>query len=58
VESPAGTYRDALLTRDTTPLEPELVELRFYAPGIGPVLTLQSSGGTERKELVETTRTG
>ena len=40
------------------PLEPDLVELKFYAPGIGPVLTLESSGGAGREQLIETTRTG
>jgi hypothetical protein len=55
---PTGIYTGALLTRDTTALEPDLVELKFYAPGIGPVLTLESSGGAGREELVGTTRTG
>jgi hypothetical protein len=55
---PTGTYTGAMLTRDTTALEPDLVELKFYAPGIGPVLTLESSGGAGREELVETNRTG
>jgi hypothetical protein len=55
---PTGIYKGALLTRDTTKLEPDLVELKFYAPGIGPVLTLESSGGAGREELVESTRTG
>ena len=55
---PTGIYTGAMLTRDTTALEPDLVELKFYAPGIGPVLTLESSGGAGREELVETTRTG
>ena len=56
VEAPAGRYTGALLTRDTTPLEPEIAELKFYAPGVGPVLVLQSSGGSSREALVETTR--
>ena len=55
---PTGIYTGALLTRDTTRLEPDLVELKFYVPGIGPVLTLESSGGAGREELVETSRTG
>jgi hypothetical protein len=57
VEVPAGTYTGALLTRDTTPLQPEASELKFYAPGIGPVLVVQVSGGTSREALIETTRT-
>jgi hypothetical protein len=27
-------------------------ELKFYAPGVGPVLTLDTSGGDGREELV------
>lgn len=34
------------------------VELKFYAPGIGPVLALDISGGAVREELVETSRAG
>jgi hypothetical protein len=58
VEAPTGRYTGALLTRDTTPLEPEIAELKFYAPGVGPVLILQSSGGSSREALVESTRRG
>ncbi|GAB3305800.1 hypothetical protein GCM10027451_12370 [Geodermatophilus aquaeductus] len=56
VQAPAGSWTGALLTRDTTPLEPDVSELKFYAPGIGPVLVLQVSGGTGREALVESTR--
>ena len=56
VETPTGRYTDALLTRDTTPLEPDIAELKFYAPGVGPVLAVQVSGGSGREALVETTR--
>ena len=55
VETPTGRYDDALLTRETTPLEPDVAELKFYAPGIGPVLALQTAGGSAREQLVETT---
>ena len=58
VEVPTGRYTDALLTRDTTPLEPEVSELKFYAPDVGPVMALQVSGGTSREVLVESTRAG
>ena len=58
VAVPAGRYTDALLTRDTTPLEPEVSELKFYAPDVGPVMALQVSGGTSREVLVESTRAG
>ncbi len=46
------TYDHVLKTRDFTPLEPEVKEFKFYAPGIGVVLELE---GSERVELVEHT---
>jgi hypothetical protein len=53
VEVPTGRYSDALLTRETTALEPDVAELKFYVPGVGQVLTLQTSGGSEREALTE-----
>jgi hypothetical protein len=53
VQTPTGTYTGALLTRETTALEPDVAELKFYVPGVGQVLTLQTSGGSEREALVE-----
>ena len=35
VQTPAGRFRGCLRTRETTPLEPEEVEFKSYAPGIG-----------------------
>lgn len=52
-QTPTGTYTGALLTRDTSPLEPELVELKWYARGVGPVLTLTPSGEQTREQLVQ-----
>jgi hypothetical protein len=51
-QTDSGTYDGALLTRDTTPLEPDLVELKWYVPGVGPVLTLTPSGEVTREQLV------
>jgi hypothetical protein len=48
----AGFYERTLMTKDLVPLEPKVQELKFYAPGVGPVLTLDSSGGNGREELV------
>jgi hypothetical protein len=53
VQTPTGTYTGALLTRETTALEPDVAELKFYVPGVGQVLTLQTSGGSEREALTE-----
>ena len=53
VEVPSGRYSNALLTRDTTTLEPDVVEYKLYAPGIGPVLVVDISGGAAREALVK-----
>src|SRR5829696_2233933 len=53
VEVPAGRYINALLTRDTTNLEPDVVEYKLYAPDIGPVLAVDISGGAAREALVK-----
>ncbi len=50
---PAGLYRDALLTKDTITIEPDVVEYKLYAPEVGPVLVLGVSGGGGREELVK-----
>ena len=34
---PAGDFSDCLVTRETTPLEPGVVETKTYAPGIGMI---------------------
>jgi hypothetical protein len=52
-EVPAGSFESLLLTKDYTPLEPEVLEYKLYAPGVGPVLVLGVSGGGDREELVE-----
>jgi hypothetical protein len=53
VDTTAGHYPDAILTRDTTPLEPDVLEYKLYARGVGPVLTLTVSGGSGREELIK-----
>jgi hypothetical protein len=52
VETPFGHFADAVLTKDLTPLEPRVVEYKLYAPGVGPVLTLDVSGESGREELI------
>ena len=51
-EVPAGRYRRALMTRETNPLEPDVLEFKFYARGVGPVLAISVSGGSDREELL------
>ncbi|MFC6285326.1 hypothetical protein ACFP3Q_04110 [Nocardioides sp. GCM10027113] len=55
VDVVAGHYDDVLVTRDTITIEPDVLEYKFYAPGVGPVLTLGLSGGLGREELTELT---
>jgi hypothetical protein len=49
---PYVTYDHVLQTRNFTPLEPNLVEEKFYAQGVGPVLEITVTGGSDRTELL------
>lgn len=51
-EVPYGHFARVVLTKDLAPLEPRALEHKFYAPGIGPVLTLDVSGASGREELI------
>ena len=51
-EVPAGHFRRVLMTRDVNPLEPKVLEFKFYARGVGPVLAVSVSGGSDREELI------
>jgi hypothetical protein len=51
-EVPFGFFSRALMTRDENPLEPRILEYKFYARGVGPVLAVSVSGGSDREELV------
>jgi hypothetical protein len=51
-EVPQGSFDGVLKTKDLNPLEPDLVENKFYAKGVGPVLAVTVSGGSDREELV------
>jgi hypothetical protein len=53
VQVPTGHYRRALLTKDTSTIEPTVVEYKLYAPGVGPALALSISGGSSREELIK-----
>jgi hypothetical protein len=56
IEVPFGSYDDVLMTRDWTPLEPDVLEHKFYAKGVGPILALGLSGGVGREELISFSR--
>jgi len=51
---PFGYFKKGrvLMTRDLNPLEPKILEYKFYARGIGPVLAIGVSGGSDREELL------
>src|SRR5215210_8002511 len=49
---PFGHFRRVLMTREDNPLEPRVLEFKFYARGVGPVLAVSVSGGSDREELV------
>ena len=51
VDVPHGEFRDVLMTKDWTPLQPEVLEHKFYAKGIGPVLVIDVTGDG-REELL------
>ena len=52
-DAPVGHFTDVLLTWDTITIEPDVAELKFYAPGVGPVLVLGVAGGpAAREELI------
>jgi hypothetical protein len=51
-EVPLGHFKPALMTREVNPLEPKNLEFKFYARGVGPVLAVSASGGSDREELV------
>ena len=55
VEVPFGRFDGVLMTKEYTPLEPDVLEHKFYAQGVGTVLALSISGGSDREELVSYT---
>lgn len=58
VEVPFGHFEDALLTKDLVPLEPRVSEYKLYARDVGPVLTVKTSGGSGREELISYSHAG
>src|SRR5262245_55892309 len=58
VQVPYGFFRrgTVLMSRDLNPLERKVLEYKFYARGIGPVLAIGVSGDLDREELVRYTK--
>lgn len=52
VHTPAASSRKALLTMEWTPLEPGVVDHKYYVKGVGNVLEQTVKGGDERNELI------
>ena len=49
---PYGCFSDVLKTREFTPLEPDVVEDKYYAPGVGQIKEVTVKGGSEESQLV------
>lgn len=55
VDVPFVSTHHALLTRETTPLEPGVVDHKYYVRGVGTVRELTVRGGSESLSLVSLT---
>jgi hypothetical protein len=58
VTVPYGSFVHVVMTKNYTPLEPSVLEHKFYARGVGPVLSISVSGGSDREELERFSATG
>lgn len=50
---PYGCFSNVLKTADFTPLEPDVLEHKFYAQDIGNIKTVQVKGGSGDEKLVQ-----
>jgi hypothetical protein len=53
VKVPFGSFHDALRTEETTALEPDVVDNKYYVRGVGEVKEIAVKGATEELTLVE-----
>jgi hypothetical protein len=51
----AGSFADVVTTRDWNPLEPDAIEEKSYARGVGKIREAKTAGGDGFAELVEYT---
>lgn len=56
VKVPFKAFGGAVLTKEWTPLEPGVLDHKYYARGVGTVLEQTVEGGDERNALVSFTR--
>ena len=52
VATKAGVFTHVRMTEDTTPLDPAIAEIKFYAPGVGVVLEFDLAPDSGRTELL------
>jgi hypothetical protein len=50
---PHGSFDNVLLIKEWNPQEPEILEHKYYAPGVGPITAAEVAGGSNRVELVD-----
>jgi len=56
VRVPYAASKQAMLTKEWTPLEPGTIDHKLYLRGIGTVLEQTVKGGSERAALVSLTK--
>jgi hypothetical protein len=55
---PYGSFEHVLVTKEWTPLEPNLIVHKYYAPAVGNVIEVSVKGPLERIDLVDVKSTG
>ena len=53
VSVPAGDFTDVIVTRDWNPLEPDVIEEKYFAPGVGQVREATVAGDTGEGVLID-----
>jgi hypothetical protein len=57
VITPYGSFgEDVLVTKDWSPLEPDILEHKYYAPGVGVIGEVTATGPAEKIALVDLKR--
>lgn len=51
VETPYGSFTDCLKTKDTTPLEPSVLEFKYYCPEVG--MYVLEDAGDQKNKLID-----
>ena len=58
VSVPYGTFSNVLKTKDFSPLEPDIVENKYYVQNVGEIKAIKVKGGSEEETLVQINGTG